>query len=62
MGPIAGLAYLTLSPVAAAGWRWPEILRSRSPLWRELISPIGLLQITLLWLAFYRARRRVRRG
>lgn len=55
--PVAGLAYLTLSPVAAASWKPAVVLPRRSPLWAGLISPIGVLQIALLMLAFYRARR-----
>jgi hypothetical protein len=54
---LAGLAYLTLSPVAAASWKPAVILPRRSPLWAGFISPIGGLQIALLMLAFYRARR-----
>jgi hypothetical protein len=55
-GP-AGLVYVALSPVAAAGLKQAVILPRRSPLWACLISPIGMLQIALLMLAFSRARR-----
>jgi hypothetical protein len=54
---LAGLAYLILSPVAAVSWKPALILPRRSPLWAGLVSPIGVLQIALLMLAFYRARR-----
>jgi hypothetical protein len=54
---LAGLAYVALSPVAAASLKPAVILPRRSPLWAGLISPIGVLQIALLGRAFYRARR-----
>ena len=53
----AGLVYLSLSPVAAAGWKRAVLLPRRSPLWGGVISPIGLIQITLVVLGFSRARR-----
>jgi hypothetical protein len=56
-GRIAGVAYLTVSPAAAAGWKRGVILPRRTPLWGGLISPIGLLQITLVIVAISRAGR-----
>lgn len=60
IGPRAGLAalaYVALSPAAAAGSERTVILRGRTPLWGELISPIGLIQIALLLVALHRAGR-----
>jgi hypothetical protein len=54
---LVGLAYVALSPVAAASLKPAVILPRRSPLWAGLISPIGVLPIALLIRAFYRARR-----
>ena len=53
----AGLVYLSLSPVTAAGWKRAVLLPRRSSLWGGVISPIGLIQITLLVVGFSRARR-----
>jgi hypothetical protein len=54
---LAGLVYLTVSPAVAACWKGGVLFRRRTPLWGGLISPIGLLQITLLFVTLYRARR-----
>ena len=56
-GRIAGLGYLVLSPAAAARCTGGVLFRSRTPLWGAVISPIGLLQVTLLLVALGRARR-----
>jgi non-ribosomal peptide synthetase component F len=53
---VTALAYLVLSPAAAACWKHGVVLRRRSPLWGGLGSPIGLLQAGLALGAFYRAR------
>jgi hypothetical protein len=52
----AGMVYLVLGPMTATGWKRAVLLPRRSPLWGT-ISPIGLLQGTLLIVAFARARR-----
>jgi hypothetical protein len=57
LGGIPALAYLALSPAAAALWKQGAVFRHRSPLWGALASPIGLLQFALVLVALHRARR-----
>lgn len=54
---LGGLVYLLPAPATAAGWQRGVILRRRSPLWGELISPIGLLQVALMTVVVHRLRR-----
>ncbi len=54
---IAGLIYLTVSPAVGASWGRGVLFRRRTPLWGGVVSPVGLLQITLLLATLHRARR-----
>ncbi len=49
--------YLLLSPIGAARWEGGVVLRSRSALWGSLVSPVGWLQIALLFRTLHRAAR-----
>jgi hypothetical protein len=56
-GGLASLVYVAVSPAVAARWERGVVFRRRSPLWGGLISPVGLLQMALVLMALYGARR-----